>query len=200
MVGKWVSASLSIILFMTGQDKTIIGLIVLAVAVSASGAFLMLYTNADTDNVIRVVNDAPFQKTATTTENQNTATSSSLMADVVYLKSSLYAGTELPGAQLVIDLAVLEVPGFIVVYKESSEPTGEYIGISSLLSEGEHNAVAINLSEHVVHGQTVKAILHKDDGDEKFDMVTDFFVRDDEQNAIFTDITIFDNTEMFGDT
>lgn len=74
------------------------------------------------------------------------------------------------GSTIVVDLATLPKPGYVVVYADGGGAPGQRLGASSLLSEGPHKDVAVALSSKVSDGATLHVMLHaEDNGDKTFD-------------------------------
>jgi hypothetical protein len=69
-------------------------------------------------------------------------------------------------------------PGYIVIYRTNSQERTELIGYSELLTPGYYTNVQIQVTSGVVKKQVVTAVLHEDDGDEKFEFPTsDFYLK-----------------------
>lgn len=104
--------------------------------------------------------------------------------------NAIYTGKKEPGNILLIDFVYLEKTGFVVVYENTFEPTGELLGVSLKLSAGEHVKVPIRLSRKTKDGEVFTAMLHSDNGDGIFTIANDPPLRDEEENSFFTNIII----------
>jgi hypothetical protein len=104
--------------------------------------------------------------------------------------NSIFAGKQAPGRSLVLDRVVLKNGGYVVVYENTPEPTGEILGTSKYLSAGEHVRVPVILSRDVKNGEVFNAMVHGDNGDKKFDITKDAPLRDRDGNGYFTNIEI----------
>jgi hypothetical protein len=74
------------------------------------------------------------------------------------------------GNRAVIQSAQLSDPGYIVVYRSTVDGDTEIVGHSNLLSAGAYSNLGITLDSAVSADQTLTAVLHKDDGDGKFEV------------------------------
>ncbi len=75
-----------------------------------------------------------------------------------------------PGSRVTIQSAQLAEPGYIVVYRSTTDGDTKIVGRSSLLESGAYSNLNITLDSAVTADQTVTAVLHKDDGDGKFEV------------------------------
>ncbi len=74
--------------------------------------------------------------------------------------------------------ARLAKPGYIVIYRTDSQERTQLIGYSELLAPGYYTNVQVQVTSGVVKKQVVTAVLHEDDGDEKFEFPTsDFYLK-----------------------
>jgi hypothetical protein len=105
-------------------------------------------------------------------------------------ENMLSAGKQSPGKMLVIDSVILKNGGYVIVYENTSEPTGEILGASQYLSVGEHTNISISLSRKVTSGEFFNAMIHGDNGDHVFDIVKDAPLRDKDGNGYFINIEI----------
>ena len=124
-------------------------------------------------------------------ETLQASTSSSTKQSVANdTKSALYIGKKEPGNSVSVDVAVLEEGGFIVIYENTAEPTGEVLGVSTYLPAGEYTNVPITLSRQVQDGESFDAMLHKDNGDHVFNIATDEPLRGENGNSVHAQVVI----------
>lgn len=72
----------------------------------------------------------------------------------------------------------LEAPGFVVIHKDLNGAFGPIIGSTPLVQAGTTTQIAVSLDEAITDGQKLYAMLHRDDGDGKFDAAKDLPVKD----------------------
>ncbi len=73
------------------------------------------------------------------------------------------------GSIVTVATARLAKPGYIVIYRTNSQERTELIGYSKFLPAGYYTNVAVQVTSGVVKKQVVTAVIHEDDGDEKFE-------------------------------
>ncbi len=73
------------------------------------------------------------------------------------------------GSVVTIPAVRLTKPGYIVIYRTNSQERTDLIGYSKFLPVGYYTNVSVQVSSGVVKKQVVTAVLHEDDGDEKFE-------------------------------
>lgn len=107
-------------------------------------------------------------------------------------KNAIYAAEQLPGNSVIISVARLEKPGFVVIHEDNAGTPGNILGVSNLLQEGEtRDLPAIQLSRTTEDGEDIYAMLHLDDGDGIFDAVKDLPALDSTTNSpVMTTVTI----------
>lgn len=88
------------------------------------------------------------------------------------------------GKTVNVSVIKLSSPGFAVVHEDDEGKPGDVIGVSDLLSEGEHNDVAISLDRVVESGESIHIVLHADNGDGEFNSANDKAVLNDEGGMV----------------
>src|SRR3990167_6770745 len=80
-----------------------------------------------------------------------------------------------PSDTVTMSQVYFENKGFVVVHDRNADGSaGVVLGSSALLTAGEHDRVAVELSREAKHGETLIAMLHLDtDGDAWFDAAVD---------------------------
>ncbi len=73
--------------------------------------------------------------------------------------------------------ANLAWPGFVAVYENPRDPFGTLVGTSRFLKAGRHSDVAVDLVKKYKGGERLYVMLHRDTGDEIFNLVQDHPVR-----------------------
>lgn len=106
--------------------------------------------------------------------------------------TAIYTGSEVPGNRFSIDYAHLTEDGFIVIYENGAEPMGEVLGTSVFLPKGEYTNVPILLARNVTHGEVFDAVLHKDNGDRVFNILTDGLFKNSSGFGVITHISVLD--------
>lgn len=76
--------------------------------------------------------------------------------------------------------AALKESGYVVIHKEEKGKPGKIIGISPILGTGLYSNKALPLTEDVMPGDILYAMLHSDNGDDTFNPAEDSPVTDDE--------------------
>ena len=107
-------------------------------------------------------------------------------------KELIYIGKKNPGKNIDIDVVMLKKGGFVIIYENTFEPTGELLAISKYLSAGEHIKVPLRLFREAKNGEVFTAMLHADDGDKTFDLSNDSPVRDSKGEGVYTELIIED--------
>jgi hypothetical protein len=183
------------------QNKIIFFLFFI-IAAFASTAWFMIYQDTITDTPSDL-------STATSTEGGITIVSSSTLGNpkekslqatststatepVEATDTAIYTGSETPGNQFYIDYANLTEDGFIVIYENGAEPMGEVLGTSVYLPRGEYTNVPISLARTVTHGEVFDAVLHKDNGDRTFNILTDGLFKNNSGFGVITHISVLD--------
>lgn len=68
-------------------------------------------------------------------------------------------------------------PGFAAVYENPNDPFGTLVGTSRFLKAGRHSDVAVDLVKKYKGGERLYVMLHRDTGDEIFNLVQDHPVK-----------------------
>lgn len=84
--------------------------------------------------------------------------------------STVVVGETTAGNKVVVQSAQLSAPGYIVVYRSTVDGDTKIVGHSKLLEMGAYSNMSIDLNTSVATGETVTVVLHKDDGDGKFEV------------------------------
>lgn len=92
--------------------------------------------------------------------------------------NSIYVADQKPGRTMSVFQVQLEAPGFVVIHKDMNGTFGPIIGATPLVQAGTTNRIAVSLNEAITNGQQLYAMLHRDDGDGKFDAAKDLPVED----------------------
>lgn len=88
--------------------------------------------------------------------------------------------------------AYLQEPGFIVIHENVSGGAGRIVASSTYLPAGQSRNVMI-LTGALLDGKTYFAMLHKDNGDQKFDASQDAPMTDEDANVVMTEFKISGN-------
>ncbi len=72
-----------------------------------------------------------------------------------------------------ISQAVYDQNGFVVIHEDNGGAPGDVLGNSVLLSPGTTNNISIQLNRNAIDGETLYAMLHKDNGDGIYTNPTD---------------------------
>lgn len=91
---------------------------------------------------------------------------------------------------VVVDFASFTQGGYVEIHEASAGKPGKIIGSSPYLPAGEQSNVEVQLSRTTKAGETLFAMLHSDDGDQKFNGKTDVPITDAEGNIVLTPFTI----------
>lgn len=189
---------------MQKQNKVILTLFVIACAIVGGGYELfvregyVLVKKTDADkNTITITESArdTGTSTASSTKTANAEASStkptiakqSLENDT---KSSLSVSKQAPDDRVAIDSVVFETGGFVVVYEDTPEPTGEVLGSSRYLPAGRYTDVPVIFSRTVSAGEVFDVMLHKDNGDHVFNIATDPPFRGKNGNSVHAQLVI----------
>lgn len=106
----------------------------------------------------------PTGETGTSTPGTATALNRIVMSD------------QYPGNVVFISSVQFDQPGWVVIHKDNNGKPGAVIG-STYFPKG-INPGRVNLSEPTIEGGVYYAMLHSDDGDEKFDASKDLPLKD----------------------
>ena len=179
------------------QNKIIFILILAIFGVIAGGFYLLSQQNAAIYENIYLENAGLLNviatSTASTTESfVKEADQETEEENKTIKKELIYIGKKNPGKNIDIDVVVLKKGGFIIIYENTFEPTGELLAISKYLPKGEHIKVPLRLFREVKNGEVFTAMLHADDGDKIFDLSNDSPVRDNKGEGVYTELVIED--------
>lgn len=136
------------------MNKLLIG--ALALILVAAGGYVW-YTNMQQAK-------NPQQVETSTTSQEATSPSTLLEGG-----NAIMVEEQAAGDIAYIDLAVLEEPGFVVVYAVNADGSqGELVGHSDYYQKGQSEDVPVEIDPAMKTGETYIAILHGDDGDKDF--------------------------------
>ena len=180
------------------QNK-IIFILILAIFGIIAGGFYILTEQKDIEHeniYLEKTGSLNATSTASTTENFAKETEQELEKESKenkkIEKELIYIGKKNPGKNIDIDVVILRKGGFVIIYENTFEPTGELLAISKYLSAGEHVRVPLHLFREAKDGEVFTAMLHADDGDKIFDLSKDVPVRDDKGEGVYTELIIED--------
>ncbi len=96
-------------------------------------------------------------------------------------QNAIYVQNQPPGQNITVSFAALEEAGFVIIHEGQNAQAGGVIGESDLLPGGEvENLPPILLSRKTLDGETLFAMLHRDNGDKTFDAREDVPITDSE--------------------
>lgn len=81
-----------------------------------------------------------------------------------------------PGRTVIVSSTIVEQNGWVVIHKDAGGKPGPAIG-ETYVTAGEHSQVSVSLREATVDGMAYFAMLHRDDGDRKFNLSKDAAVQ-----------------------
>lgn len=151
------------------MNKTIL---IAVAAVAVIGAILFF---AFSDSNVAPMNTNTADNNASTTaevnefnaqqnaQNQNEQTTVTTPSNRVVLAETV------TGNFVTVTQASLTKSGYVVLYRVNSNGDSSVIGHSNLLDAGAHANLNIQLDDPIGKQQAVVAVLHEDDGDEKFE-------------------------------
>ncbi|MDB5239035.1 MAG: hypothetical protein JWO00_370 [Candidatus Parcubacteria bacterium] len=96
--------------------------------------------------------------------------------------NSIVMSDQYPGNVVYLSSVQLQKAGWVEIHKDNAGQPGAYIG-SAFVQSG-INPVKITLTEPVIDGGTYYAMLHSDNGDQKFDATVDLPLKDASGNII----------------
>lgn len=119
------------------------------------------------------------------TENQKT-TAQDLNTNETKLNSDgIVVRKQSPGLTVIIEKAVLEEDGWVVIHEGSASHIGNALG-AARFDKGENSGV-VELLRATELGVTYRAVLYRDNGDKEFNLDTDFpFLQDGNQPVLTT--------------
>ncbi len=94
------------------------------------------------------------------------------------------------GKNIFIESAVLKDGGYVVVHRNKDGQPGDVIGVSELLLPGTTDNFLMNIDEEVKEGDSLIATIHKDNGDNVFDITLDSLVVDANGDPVLTKFLI----------
>lgn len=94
-------------------------------------------------------------------------------AGLIVGKNAIYVAEQAPGQNIVVSVVHLGSPGFVVIHEDASGAPGKILGASGLLPAGETKNLSVALSRAATNNETVYAMLHFDNGDDKFNTADD---------------------------
>lgn len=144
-------------------------LIALAVLIVLIGGYFLLNRNNEvvapeteqTNNTGSNTNDEDIPRDTT---NTNSPAS-------IPTKNTLVIGQQSAGTSINIDNVYLEKPGFIVIHAIKDDAPSTVVGSSGWLNAGPGQDISFRAN--LKAGTTYFALLYSDDGDKKFNIVTD---------------------------
>ncbi len=106
-------------------------------------------------------------------------------------QNAIYVQDQPPGQTITVTFAALEEAGFVVIHEGKDAGVGAVIGKSNLLLRGEtENLPPIVLSRKTLDGETLFAMLHRDNGDKTFNMQEDIPITDSEADPLMMQFMI----------
>ena len=112
-----------------------------------------------------------------------------VVGPTITLEYAIYAEAN-EGDPFVSVNAFMPEPGFAVVYDEVAGEPGNIIGYSRLLESGNNHEIQVNIESDVQRDQIIFVLLHKDDGDGQFSIVSDNVVVGAGGNLIMSTATV----------
>ena len=88
-------------------------------------------------------------------------------------KNAIYVAEQKPGRNVIVEFALLDTPGFVVIRENQNSHPGPVLGVSPRLAAGENQAVVIPLSRAVKNQEELTAQLYRDNGNGIFYPATD---------------------------
>lgn len=106
-------------------------------------------------------------------------------------QNAIYVQDQAPGQSVTVAFATLEEAGFVVIHEAKDDNIGAVIGKSNLTPGGEaENLPPITLSRKTLDGETLFAMLHRDNGDKTFNAKEDAPITDNEGNPFMMQFII----------
>jgi hypothetical protein len=102
--------------------------------------------------------------------------------------NALVVQDQRPGKAILVSFVGIEGSGFVTIHADGGGKPGDLLGVSALVAEGATDE-SVKLSRATRDGETLYAVLRKDDGDGMFDASDDEIVKDFQGNdlvAVFT--------------
>lgn len=106
--------------------------------------------------------------------NNNNKEELTLEEGLVLTDLSVEIDNQQAGAdKMVINRAFLLQKGYIIIHEEKNEGPGPILGSSSIIPAGEITNIDISISRPGKVGENMYAMVHSDNGDDKFDPTDD---------------------------
>ncbi len=93
------------------------------------------------------------------------------------------------GSSVVIDKAIFEEDGWIVIHEGTASHIGNALG-AARFDKGEYNNIVVELLRATKEGMVYRAVLYRDNGDKKFNLDTDFPFLQDGNQPVLTTFTV----------
>ena len=184
------------------QNKIIFMLLGIIILISVIGSFIFLNKNFSSgrDNAPIPVSNKLDNIEIIDSTKEGAATTATTTFEEKEPAAILYSGPQKPGNVVVFDFVKFAKSGYVVIYENTFEPTGEILGVSSFLGVGEYINIPIVLTRNIKVGEFFTAMLHEDNGDRSFNIADDKIYRDEEENGVFTQVLIQKEVELNGST
>ena len=139
-------------------------------------------------------------KTIGNVSEQNTTTKKPISEDKTPIKNLETSETQLrndaivvqnqkAGSSVVVDKAVFEEDGWIVIHEGTASHIGNALG-AARFDKGEYNNIVVELLRATKEGMVYRAVLYRDNGDKKFNLDTDFPFLQDGNQPVLTTFTV----------
>ena len=92
--------------------------------------------------------------------------------------NTINVGDQEPGNQVVVDLAILSKPGYVVIFELANGRAGRVLGTSAFLKADAHTDITITMITQ--EGKSYIAMLYADNGDGVFNVNADVPLKDDQ--------------------
>lgn len=114
--------------------------------------------------------------------------------------NAIYVSDQIPGREVLVGFAALGEPGFVVIREVDDGTSRGIVGVSGLVPAGESgNVPPIVLSREARHGETLVAVLYRDDGDGVFNPSKDLPTTDDNNEPFAMQFMIDEDAEWGGE-
>lgn len=133
---------------------------------------------------------------ATATVSPSPATTSNAPARIG--GNLIYVPEQTPGRLVTVAQVGLEQPGYVVIHRAEGGKPGAIIGASSLVAAGDHADLAVTLTQGTADGQSLFAMLHRDNGDGRFAANLDVPVLDLSGNVMMMEFTVSVHADIPG--
>lgn len=172
------------------SDKQNQKLIVSFLAGVLVGALLLWMWIATKGALVRV----PVQKEPVTEEIMKEQTATAQDSNVFNAPNQLRNGSivvsnQPAGAKVLVDRAVLDEDGWVVIHEGTASHIGNALG-AARFDKGEHSGV-VELLRATMKGEMYRAVLYRDNGDREFSLDSDFpFLENGNQPVLTTFIAL----------